>query len=388
MSSTKENKTFSIKLIDLDNDNTHAFSPGDKILGKFHINMKNLTAYNTASIELTLLGLAYVKWDMLGLSETEDEFLRLRKNWLGRLPASSFEILFNFELPKNILPSVELRYGFVSYSLQASFTAYSQNPHIASLQINDVLGFTVKSPIDLSRSPALRARGEASDERTFCCGPCVSSPLKIDFTIEKKGYLPGEIIRCETVVKNFTTRDVNAMCVNLVFSSEFKMRRYGVTLLKMSHVEIKDTYSFKDTIRSLSNAKWSNISLKIPQTLVSPGAFSSKLIKTRYYVELTVYIDRARRPTRVKIPIIIGTMPLSPEKALRNESLGPSAQQRHAEHQNHEVKSPSKIEHAAVKVENADVKACSSKAHNSDQFYDSSEEFEIVPECIHRDTKQ
>jgi len=336
--SSPTGKCFSISLINLNNGRNHTYNPGDRIVGTMEINGQNLTAFNQFSIKLNLVGLSYVKWDTFEITRTEHEFMRIVKKWTRKMPANTIEILFEFDLPANALPSFELRYGFINYSIQANFTAHSPNPHIGRLQVCEVLGFAVNNCIDLNAYPALRAPGQIIGERTFYCGPCISSPLKVDFKIARRGYLAGETIVCEIVVKNYTTKDVTSMNVDLVFVSGFTMRRNGFGLLNKTHGSVKDSRRFDNKIPSLSNVKWSNVSLTIPQSL-PPTNVHSKNIYTGVNVELTLNIE-GRQPSKYKIPILIGTKGFT------------------------EIKQTNPTN--------------SSTSNESEQFHDSNEEFEIV----------
>lgn len=111
-----------------------------------------------------------------------DKILFVKENRI--IEPGKYTFPFNFTLPPNLPTSFEHEIGRIRYSLNGTI----EIPWSPQKHTNMV--FTILNELDLNIFPNdLRRPQEKTGYKTFCCGPCKSSPVTGEITLNKSKFL-------------------------------------------------------------------------------------------------------------------------------------------------------------------------------------------------------
>lgn len=166
--------------------------------------------------------------------------------------------------------------------------------------------FTVLGNYDLNKNPSLKQSYGVSSEKTICCGLCKSDPLTVNFSVLKQGYVPGERIAFNVNINNKSNKELSDMLVDL-----YQIIYFHGTTKTYTDKRVVKSIKYPSNIKQHSQINWENSDLLIPPVCAS-GNGTCKLIVVEYQLVLK-YIESSAESKELKIPLVIGTMPLSQE---------------------------------------------------------------------------
>lgn len=111
---------------------------------------------------------------------SRDVFLKMKKtvSTIGHMKQSPMIYRVDFMLPATLPETVFHKYGEIKYTLWVQM--------ITPIRLEKIkCGFYIRNWLDLSACLVTKLQREETEERTFCCGPCISSPIKAKFIIKK-----------------------------------------------------------------------------------------------------------------------------------------------------------------------------------------------------------
>ncbi|KAJ8948479.1 hypothetical protein NQ318_000015 [Aromia moschata] len=186
------------------------FIIGNYVVGKVTCDIK--TPEEIRGITIKLRGLEWVQWTRNKQTiSAKNKFLKqdIQLANEGQLSAGLHDFSFSFMLPLNIPTSFTGRYGWIIYSLIAKV----DRPR--KLNYKHTLRIPVISPIDLDLvidKSVLRPFG-FEDEKTLCCGCCSKGQIAVDVRLDKKVFVPGDIIKIKVRVTNQTNEKITKVKV-------------------------------------------------------------------------------------------------------------------------------------------------------------------------------
>ncbi|XP_053690831.1 arrestin domain-containing protein 3-like [Sabethes cyaneus] len=207
---------------------------------------------------------------------------------------------FSCVLPSNLATSLESEQGYVRYTAKLVLERHLKPDQ--SFKI----GFTVLRHVNLNhelRDVRLPARTEKT--KTYCCGPCRSKPLYVSAQLPISGYVPGQTITVKITVENQTKKRVNEVSAKLLQVISF--------ISKTPYCEISENCTTIAEVRCAGVEAHGNLSkeqyLLVP--IVPPTSTSCPVLTVNYFVEVEGKIGGPNSNPRIRIPITIGTVPLS-----------------------------------------------------------------------------
>lgn len=110
----------------------------------------------------------------------KDVFMRMKKKTvsLGYVRTGENKRVFEFILPASLPETIIHKYGQVKYTLSARMLGPKQ---FAPIKCE----FYVRNCLDLSRCVIMRLPREQDASWSFCCGPCLSSPVNAQLILKR-----------------------------------------------------------------------------------------------------------------------------------------------------------------------------------------------------------
>lgn len=213
-------------------------------------------------------------------------------------PAGRYQYPVQFQLPLKLLPSsFEGAWGQVRYWLRGIIDKPWQFDHHCKR------AFTVLSILDLNIQPNILEMQRGQAEKMLCCLCCASGPITAQFSIDRRGYVPGEFLVVNGEVINNSRR---RMCSSKV---EIKMiTRFHATSKSRTSSSVVTSLK-KGEIKAGDTEVWSGELLHIPP--LPPSALMyCRIIDIEY--QITMVVDPAGPALDLEVPleVIIGTVPL------------------------------------------------------------------------------
>ncbi|XP_077991740.1 arrestin domain-containing protein 3-like [Glandiceps talaboti] len=235
------------------------------------------------------------------------------------LPAAVHQFPFRFQLPPTGLPSSfeGIRYGSVRYIIKSNIDRPWKFDH------NSKRAFTVSGfPLDLNRIPDATIAQQDENQKTVCCLCCASGPIIMTATIDRKGYVPGDTIMTGIDVSNNSSRNILDSTASLVQLCTFTAFRRG-----HGRMHTRTTTVDVSTIKGAGcgpndTISWRQQPLPVP-AIPASGLEGFNYINIEYYVKFEADISGTPLDLEVKLPVIIGTIPLQQVYA-RNYNMAPT----------------------------------------------------------------
>uniref|UniRef100_A0A182SRT0 Arrestin_C domain-containing protein n=1 Tax=Anopheles maculatus TaxID=74869 RepID=A0A182SRT0_9DIPT len=189
-------------------------------------------------------------------------------------------------------------YGYIRYTARVIF----ERPWKFDLTYK--IAFTVVNQLNLNTiSPPLNVPVVQEHIKHFYCGPCRSEPLTINVMLPMTGYVPGQFILTKVDISNGSNK-----CIAEV---KLKLRRQVRYCSKTPYQQNRTVYN------TLAKFQCSGVDAKgsagyerrflVPS---EPPTRSDTIIRLEYFVEVTAKVLGMAYSPQVKIPVIIGTVPL------------------------------------------------------------------------------
>ncbi|XP_059165747.1 arrestin domain-containing protein 3-like [Physella acuta] len=285
------------------------YYPGNAVDG--HVTVELKEPIKMRGIRLQFEGKAYVDWSESyskkprNYSATEKYFFHedlLFGIWpkqgseTKELPSGRHTFPFQFILPLGLPSSFEAGTGYVRYTVSCNIDRPWKIDHTT------LRPFTVIALLDLNQQPNCMLSLRQTKQKDFCCLCCKSGPVQANFSIERKGYVPGEAIKLFAEISNGSDKIMEKSYVDLKMVITFN----ATTNIK---IEIRDVARVtRPSIEKYSKDTWSGEELVIPPL---PPSFLTgcKIINIIYMLQLTVDPSGLGLDLNVPLEIIIGSIP-------------------------------------------------------------------------------
>ncbi|XP_067838934.1 arrestin domain-containing protein 3-like [Heptranchias perlo] len=216
------------------------------------------------------------------------------------IPPGRYEYPFSFVIPQTppLPASFKGPHGNVSYWM----TAKLHRPWKLRTKVKEM--FTIYDQIDIN-TPLLQSPQRDTKEKTLCCCCCASGPISLNAKIERKGYISGESIQIFAEIENHSSRTVvpkAAIYKTQTFHAEGRSRKAKELIINFQG----------EPVLAGKTESWNAMALQIPP--VSPTLMNCSIIEMEYSLMVCVDIPGTINLT-VKLPIVIGTIPLHPSNS-------------------------------------------------------------------------
>nr|XP_019535179.2 arrestin domain-containing protein 2-like isoform X2 [Aedes albopictus] len=212
------------------------------------------------------------------------------------IPAGIHVYNFSSPIPVNVPTSFEGEHGKIRYTVRAILDRPWKFDQTCTA------AFTVLKPLDLNQHIlSTKERKKEKLTKTFCCWPCSSNPLHIAVEIPVSGYVPGQKIPITVALNNTSSTSV----VGIKSSLERKVSYISQYPREKTRVVGKSLASVWTTVTRDEAASYTQ-KLEIPS--VAPTGKCS-VLAIEYFLKVKVHVDGLHSNPKIKIPIMIGTIP-------------------------------------------------------------------------------
>jgi len=158
----------------------------------------------------------------------------------------------------------------------------------------------------------LKIGNEAEGTKTLCCGPCRSAPIIGRLRTTKTGFVPGELINFNASLRNQSNKPIKVCAVKLIQYLSFTARHFS----EKTKSEFRDVAVIycPQPIGPNDFYEWNGL-LQIPPVCSTLNNMTSVVrnIQIEYFLSLYFDVTTFSMSTNLKVPIVIGTVPLSTE---------------------------------------------------------------------------
>lgn len=142
--------------------------------------------------------------------------------------------------------------------------------------------------------------------KTYCCWIFATKPLHLSASIPQSGYVPGQQVNVSVEVRNDSRFDIIDVVVSLL-----KIVKYNSQIPKLkTKEEIITELDIKYGIIRKESRKVFNQQLTIPPVPPSNSSYC-RLLNVSYEVEVRCNVVKYSADPFIRLPIIIGTVPLN-----------------------------------------------------------------------------
>ena len=209
------------------------------------------------------------------------------------------EYPFSIKLSDNLPSTFQHENGKIQYSVKALIDI----PWAFDKEVKKY--FVIMSQVDLNEFPGLNELKTIAEDKYLGFGLFKSKPIKVTFTLEKTGFVPGENMVFTASIQNETSRDILDIKVIFVQNCKFTIKDESVTYSrKMCKTD------FCKQVGAKSSERWTSSSLIIPQVCPTSNGTCS-LIDVSYELMLKFETTGISKSRKLSIPIVIGTIPFN-----------------------------------------------------------------------------
>ncbi|XP_037947357.1 arrestin domain-containing protein 3 [Teleopsis dalmanni] len=287
---------------------------GETINGR--IQLHTTTVKSVKEVYILFKGEASVRWEERrsrrsnNRTEHYTEYFRANESYLntrtrvfppGELPPGTHTYTFCIPLPPACPTSCTEKYGHISYEISLVLNRPFRFDNVFKQPL------TVLKQFDLNYFPDALIPLKSEDIKYFCCWPCSSGPLISVLTLPFGGYAPGQSIKYKLEIDNQSSGyDLDGIELQLkqvytfiAHSPRYKTREHTNTLTE-------DTQANRCLRFSKRVIEGSLVIPPVPPTMTDGG-----IISVRYYFEMFIKTGDCHTDSEVRLPIIIGTVPLA-----------------------------------------------------------------------------
>ncbi|XP_041644129.1 arrestin domain-containing protein 3-like [Cheilinus undulatus] len=306
-------KNFNIHFNPLNEQNT--ISGGDLVTG--HISFELTKETKITSITMAVRGKAHVHWSRGGGGKRSRrrhysaklEFFNLQgyimqdgnvSGGTTKLQPGTHMFPFSCQLPQGDFPSTfHGPHGHIAYTLTVGINRPWHLCKDFVAQLNFVNRFDTNQPL-------LGAPLSGSNSKTVCCLCCVSGPVTMTVSTEKKAFTPGETLKLICDFSNASTRTITPKI-------KLQQRQVYYTISRNSRTMVFKKLEFitGHPINPHTSFVRNEILLTIP-TSASPSISNCSILEVEYFIEVRLCASFSSDLT-VLIPIIICNTFISPQ---------------------------------------------------------------------------
>lgn len=217
------------------------------------------------------------------------------------IAAGTYQYNFQAILPPLLPTSFEAKHGSIRYLV----TVVIDRPWKFDLTYK--VAFTVLKQLDLNyENPALKIPTKMEVFDTFYCGLCKTAPLYLAASIPISGYVSGQTVNVSIEINNESRIDVEDIKISLkkiiLYNSQTPTRKTKEEILNEAEIRCGG-------VQKRNKGKFDQ-KLLIPAVPPS-NLHYCRVLNVSYEIHVTAKIAGLHQNPRIKLPIIIGTVPLS-----------------------------------------------------------------------------
>ncbi|XP_062399226.1 arrestin domain-containing protein 3-like [Sardina pilchardus] len=291
------------------------FTSGDMVSGEMRLELSK--DVKIQHISMTLKGKAKVRWTTRSGSgkrrrtrvhTAKVEFFKLESNVVqGQnddeivLKTGIHVYPFRCQIPHGDFPTSFVGlYGRIQYAV---IFGIHRSWHMAKKFESE---FKFVNPVDCN-NPALLVPISADNSKTVCCLWCASGPITMNVRLERKGFVPGEILRISAEFGNGSSRRVVPKAVLVqkqTYTAGSSRKLVPITLVSAIGQEVQPNHS--DVC--------CDILLTIPEDTHTSIA-NLPILELEYHVMVSLDISGASN-LNTSLPIVVCNIPLHQEESL------------------------------------------------------------------------
>lgn len=217
------------------------------------------------------------------------------------IPAGVHNYSFSCQLPNNIPFSIEGKYGYVRFKIDANLDIAWGFDYKATKDIH------VARYEDLNYFPELRASTKIQTLKSFWSWTGKSNKVFLNVCLPKTGFALGEIIPVNVEIKNESSVDIEHTTIALN-----QVGRYNSTCPHVKTEELKAVI-VKERGRGVKSCQTTQfqVLLEIPQVLVISNNRYCKVFQISYEVELVGITTGLHQSPKVFTKITVGSVRLT-----------------------------------------------------------------------------
>lgn len=176
------------------------------------------------------------------------------------------------------------------------------------------VAFTVIKQLDLNyENPSIRFPLKMEAMKTFCCAFCRTRPIYLAASIPMGGFVPGQAITVSVEINNESRVDIEDVKVSLK-----KIIKYiAQTPSPMTKVETINEVEIHSGLVKRRSKEHFNQQLFIPAVPPTNTNYC-RVLNVSYEVHVKCIVSGLSQGPTVRLPIIIGTIPINP---LQNHNM-------------------------------------------------------------------
>ncbi|KAH8311730.1 hypothetical protein KR044_007713 [Drosophila immigrans] len=313
-------------IIDFDNNPYGTYFAGQVVTGKVTLKLDKVKL--AKALTLNINGFAETHWSEsrgTGKDRSSDTY-RGREDYIASqtyLVGSNLSTevslepgvhVYNFacQIPATCPSSIEGHFGRVRYLTKVSIVRPWK------FDQSYTRCFTVLKIMDLNYdSPLLRVPAHCESLKTYCCWPCTSDPLQLQLTLPQTGFVPGQICPVDMLVTNDSHIRVEQLQISLVMLVTYHATHLSRTASKNERIVV--TKLMGDPVPNHCKKQFKYF-LRLPAT--PPTCFNlCRIIQIAYQVEVEAKVKGCHQNEIVKVPLTIGSVPLSEHMQMQPREL-------------------------------------------------------------------
>ncbi|KAL7729103.1 hypothetical protein ACLKA6_019924 [Drosophila palustris] len=316
-------------IIDFDNNPHGTYFAGQVVTGKVTLKLDKLKL--AKALALNINGYAETHWTesrsnndkkVTSSSDTysgREDYIASQTYLVGSHLSTEISLepgvhVYNFtcQIPATCPSSIEGHYGRVRYMVKVSLIRPWK------FDQSYTRCFTVLKIMDLNYdSPLLRVPAHCETQKTYCCWPCKSDPLKLQMTLAQTGFVPGQFVPIDVLVNNDSHIRVELLQISLVMMVTYYATHLSTTHSKNERIIVSKLMG--DSVPNHCNKHFRYL-LNLPAT--PPTCFNAcKIIQIAYNVELKAKVKGLHIDEVLNAPLTIGSVPLSEHVQMQPRDL-------------------------------------------------------------------
>lgn len=216
-------------------------------------------------------------------------------------PAGMHHYNFSCLLPDLLPSTISQSNGSIEYLVKVVVNRELQHETLAEK------AFNVTTVLDLNRDSALLMAVQCEEVKNFCFCSFKRHKAIVAVTIPQGGYVPHETISVNLMLDNQSKAKFLYTVFTLQQIVSFRSTTPKIKFRKQKATVVEDTVRFQDS----TEHKQTSITGRLTIPICAPTCLVSSNISTVYLIKVMVRISGYRRRVTLRIPLKIGTVPIT-----------------------------------------------------------------------------
>ncbi|BES94293.1 Arrestin domain containing [Nesidiocoris tenuis] len=207
---------------------------------------------------------------------------------------------FQFTLPAQLPASFQGRFGYVRYYCEALLLRWKEK------DVRRVY-FSVTNTADINTNTLAESGCEEQKTTNSCFFCCPRGTIVASAELKRRGFAPGEIAPLLVEIHNMSNSTITTLKAVI-----FQVVEYSSSQGLRHHEDERRVLEVnRGEVKPGSSMSWGSAGVRLPP--LPPTSFtpdSCKIISIQYRIDIQIYITGVQEPLTLKLPIIIGNIPL------------------------------------------------------------------------------